>query len=103
MEWDALPGGDLVERGIDDLADGRVTEAALLVSIGVSRLRQLGLVISDPLDEADHRLWALLAEDDADAAHSRYNALLRRLVSFEQALAALERVPSVPLGANHPT
>jgi hypothetical protein len=27
----------------------------------------------------------LLAETDSDSAHSRYNALIRRLVSFENA------------------
>jgi hypothetical protein len=30
-------------------------------------------------------LYALLARDDAAAAHSRYNALIHRLVSFERA------------------
>lgn len=87
MVWDAMPGGDLVRQGLDDLAAGRVTTNALLVSIGAPRLRQLGVPVPHPLDEADHRLWELLAEDDADSAHSRYNALVRRLVSFERALA----------------
>ena len=31
-------------------------------------------------------LYLLLAEDDSDSAHGRYNALIRRLVSFERAL-----------------
>lgn len=87
MVWDAMPGGDLVRQGLDDLAAGRVTTNALLVSIGAPRLRQLGVPVPHPLDEADHRLWELLAEDGADSAHSRYNALVRRLVSFERALA----------------
>lgn len=87
MMWEAFPGGDLVRKGIDDLAAGRVTAHALLVSIGAPRLRQLGVAVPHPLDEADHRLWELLAEDGADSAHGRYNALVRRLVSFERALA----------------
>ena len=87
MVWDAMPGGDLVRQGLDDLAAGRVTTNALLVSIGAPRLRQLGVPVPHPLDEADHRLWELLAEDCADSAHSRHNALVRRLVSFERALA----------------
>jgi hypothetical protein len=33
----------------------------------------------------EHRLYDLLAQDDSDSAHSRYNALLRRLVSYERA------------------
>jgi len=33
----------------------------------------------------EHRLDELLARADTDSAHSRYNALIRRLVSFERA------------------
>jgi hypothetical protein len=36
-------------------------------------------------DEPERRLYALLARDDADSAHGRYNALIRRLVRFERA------------------
>jgi hypothetical protein len=38
-------------------------------------------------EEAEHRLYLLLSRSEPDTAHSRYNALLRRLVSFERALA----------------
>jgi hypothetical protein len=34
-------------------------------------------------------LYALLARDDAAAAHGRYNALIRRLVSFERAAESM--------------
>jgi hypothetical protein len=37
---------------------------------------------------AEQRLYELLAERHGDAAQSRYNALVRRLVSFERAAAA---------------
>jgi hypothetical protein len=37
----------------------------------------------------EHRLYLRLAADDSDSAHSRYNALIRRLVSFERALACV--------------
>ena len=87
MQWEAFPGGELVQRGLDDLAGGRATAEALLVPIGAPRLRQLGVTAPPTVDEADHRLWELLAEDDVDSAHSRYNALVRRLVSFERTLA----------------
>jgi hypothetical protein len=80
-----LPGEDLVRRGLDDLARGIESEAALLVSIGAPRLRSLGLDVPSPLPSAEHRLYELLQNDDDDAAHSRYNALIRRLVSFERA------------------
>lgn len=81
-----LPGEDLVRQGIADLAAGKETRAALLVSIGAPRLRGAGLDISRTVPEADHRLYLLLAQEFGDDAHSQYNALIRRLVSFEQAL-----------------
>lgn len=83
----ALPGGELVETGMADLAAGRESVEALLVSIGSPRLRMLGLDVAAPLDDAEHRLYARLAEEHGDAAHGRYNALVRRLVSLERALA----------------
>lgn len=74
-----------MRQGLADLAAGRETEAGLLVRIGAPRLRRLGLVV--PADEpgAEHRLYRLLAESDPLTAHSRYNALIRALVSFERA------------------
>lgn len=41
----AFPGGDLVAEGIEDLAQGRETIPALLVSIGAPRLQRLGLPV----------------------------------------------------------
>jgi hypothetical protein len=81
-----LPGGDLVAKGLEDLARSTVTVEALLVSIAASRLRNGGLVVTAPLADADHRLYEWLASEDSDSAHSRYNALLRRLTAFESAL-----------------
>lgn len=83
----ALPGGELVEQGVADLRSGAVTVEALLVSIGRPRLVELGLDVPRSIDDPEHGLYALLAADDPDAAHGRYNALVRRLVSFERALA----------------
>lgn len=81
----ALPGADLIETGLDDLTRGVVTVPALLVSIGVPRLRRLGVAVSSPIVAPERRLYEVLAADDPDMAHSRYNALVRRLVSFERA------------------
>lgn len=80
-----LPGGDLVVTGLHDLRRGEATVAALLVSIGAHRLRRIGLDLPPTLSVPEHRLYALLAEENPHAAHSRYNALVRRLVSFERA------------------
>jgi hypothetical protein len=82
---DGLPGADLVEAGIADLERGIESVESLLVSIGAPRLSGLGFDVRSPFPSPEHRLYELLAQDDADAAHSRYNALIRRLVSFERA------------------
>ena len=81
----ALPGSELVRKGIDDLATGTESIESLLVSIGARRLSRLGYVLVSPIGSPEHRLYALLAAEDPDSAHARYNALIRRLVSFERA------------------
>jgi len=88
VELGAFPGGDLIRQGLEDLATGRESAAALLVLIGAPRLHRLGL--RPPADVAgagtpEHRLYHLLSRSGPDSAHSRYNALIRRLVRFERA------------------
>ena len=85
MALRVLPGDDFVADGIRDLEHGVESEAALLVSIGAPRLSRLGLVIASPLPDTEHRLCARLATTERASAHSRYNALIRRLVSYERA------------------
>ena len=80
-----LPGGDLIAAGIEDLERGDETIAALLVSIGAPRLRRLGFAITSPFPDPELRLYAMLAASDSLGAHGRFNALVRRLVSFERA------------------
>lgn len=84
MDLDALPGGRLIAKGLDDLANGRESVEALLVASGRPRLERLGFAVP-LLPSPEHRLYELLARSDPDSAHSRYNALLRLLVSFERA------------------
>ncbi len=81
----ALPGEELVEKGLADLARGEESVEALLVSIGAPRLTRIGLRIVRPIPTPEHRLYALLSRSGPDSAHSRYNALIRRLVSYERA------------------
>jgi hypothetical protein len=80
-----LPGADLVAAGLDDLRRGDATAEALLVSIGATRLRAVGLEVPEPLPEPELSLYELLRREHGDDAHGRYNALVRRLVSFERA------------------
>ncbi len=85
MAQAAFPGEDLVHQGLDDLARGIESIPALLVSIGAPRLGRLGLDVPAPLPTPERRLYAVLHDADPATAHSRYNALVRRLVSFERA------------------
>jgi hypothetical protein len=82
---DGLPGAELIRKGIGDLSQGLESVEALLVSIGAPRLAGVGIEVASPLPSPEHRLYELLRSEDADGAHSRYNALIRRLVSFERA------------------
>jgi hypothetical protein len=80
-----LPGADLVDRGVSDLAAGRSSIEALLVSRATARLRSCGVAVGEALPDADRELYRLLGERDGNGAHSAYNALTRRLVSFMHA------------------
>lgn len=86
MFLEGIPGNDLIQAGIEDLRRGVESTEALLVSIGAPRLRRLGLPLPEwTIPSPELRLYQRLQEADADAAHSQYNALVRRLVSFERA------------------
>lgn len=81
----SLPGEELIRQGVDDLERGVESVEALLVSIGARRLAEVGITISATITSPELRLYERLRKEDPDAAHSRYNALVRRLVSYERA------------------
>lgn len=85
----ALPGAELVLKGLRDLEQGEESTDSLLVLIGAPKLRSLGVAVPAHTHPSspEHRLYARLSAEDGRTAHSRYNALVRRLVSFERALA----------------
>ena len=86
MDTEDLPGFEVVDQGLRDLSEGRVTVPGCLVSIGGPRLRRLGLTVPPTaVPSPEHQLYELLTRASGDAAHGMYNALLRRLVSFERA------------------
>lgn len=87
-----LPASDLINTGIADLRNRRETIAALLVAIGAPKLQRLGLKLpSDLPSNPEHRLYDLLSSSESDSAHSRYNALIRKLVSFQRALECVKK------------
>ena len=80
----ALPGEEIVHKGVADLSRNRETDASLLVLIAAPRLRRLGIRIGRPAfsETAEHRLYARLERRFGAGAHSRYNGLIRRIVSY---------------------
>lgn len=53
----------MIQRGIADLNAGHETIEALLVSIGATRLRSLGIELSSPIASPEHKLYLLLAHE----------------------------------------
>ncbi len=86
-----LPGGELVRKGLADIESGRCTVPACLVSMARTRLLRAGLLagsVASPIPEPEQQLYRLLREEGGDA-YSRYNSLVRELISFENALDRL--------------
>ncbi len=83
------PGAELVLPGLQDAAAGRVTIASCLVSVARPLIESAGLTQGLPpltyIAEPERALYRLLQAEGGDA-YGRYNSLLRRLVSFEQAV-----------------
>ena len=105
-----LPGADLVAAGIEALRRGELTVEALLVAVGARRLRDAGLEVPAPPelpDSPELLLYAAMGAAHPCDAHSRYNGLIRRLVSFERALEGVDthaRAPgSLPRGRSPST
>lgn len=87
MSTITLPGSELIGKGLDDIAAGFETIESLLVSIAAPRLRTLGYSVPTGAEQPELRLYTLLATQYGDGAHNRYNALIRRIVSFQRAAA----------------
>jgi hypothetical protein len=84
----SLPGEELVQQGLTDLAQNRMTDCSLLVLIAAPRLKRLGIQVAErPFPKPyEHQLYARLAERLGAAAHSHYNGLIRRIVSYAHGL-----------------
>jgi hypothetical protein len=82
-----LPGAHHIIDGLRDLAANRHTIASCLVRIARYRLARTGLIPKEDQkdDNAELDLYAMLSHE-GNQAHSRYNSLIRELVSFEHAL-----------------
>jgi hypothetical protein len=83
-----LPGGEIMDAGLEHLAEGRETIEGLLVSLAAPRLRREGVPLPPAvLPEPEERLYRLLERVDEEMAHARYLAYLRQAASFADACA----------------
>ena len=80
-----LPGGEIVDAGLADLATGRVSVESLVVSIAMPRLRREGVPLSPAHHEPEDRLYLLLSRESEGLAHARYSAYLAQMASFADA------------------
>ena len=84
-----LPGEGMIRKGMKDLDSGLRTVESLLIMIAWDDLKRNGLPITRELPlEADGEilLYDLLRASGELDAYSKYNSLIRELVSFQRAL-----------------
>lgn len=84
-----LPGGEILEDGLRELAAGVRSVSALLVLIAAPRLARCGIELPRTLplrSPPEHELYDLLVAEHGPEAYRHYCSLLRRLVSLENAL-----------------
>jgi hypothetical protein len=85
-----LPGGEIVDAGLADLAAGRETIESLAISEAAPRLRREGVPVPrDVIPDPSERLYRLIEQRDGALAHARFTALLRQLASFADACSFL--------------
>ena len=80
-----LPSQVLVDKGLSDLECDVLSVEALLVLDSSPRLRWLGVKVPEPGNAPKHpelALYTAIRESSPDDTHSRYNTLIRRLVSY---------------------
>ena len=87
----ALPGSDLVKKGIDDLRRGLETIESLLVSQAVRALAEVGHPLPPGVAEPELKLYRLLEQRHGGGAHSKYNAYRRQLASFLRAARCVQK------------
>ena len=80
-----LPGGEIVDAGLADLAAGRVSVESLVVSIAMPRLRREGVPLSPAHADPEDHLYHLLSRVSGALAHARYSAYLAQMASFANA------------------
>ena len=85
-----MPGGELVDAGLEDLAAGVESVGSLVVSLAAPRLKREGVPVPRAvMGDADVRLYRRLEREHGELAHARYLAHLQQVESFADACAAV--------------
>jgi hypothetical protein len=82
------PGGEIVSKGLLDLALNIRSEEALVVSAAAPSLGRLGIEIpklSGIEGSYEHALYDAIKARNPKGAHADYNAIIQRVFSFTQA------------------
>lgn len=81
-----LPGGALIDEGLEAYADETESVEALLVAIARPRLQREGVPVpSVHYDNPELRCYRLLEKTHGELAHARFLALLEQVSSFADA------------------
>lgn len=94
LEWLKRPGGDLAHKGFADLKAGVTSKESLLILMCRSEFERLGMPVEWSATkpgavEAD--LYRLIQREVGDEAHSVYNSLQKRILSFISCSEGAER------------
>lgn len=81
-----LPGGDIILPGFDDLESNKETIASLLISIASQNIMRAGVQVSRVIPDPEIKLYQILCDEFGNRAHSKFNSLIRLLISFEKSL-----------------
>lgn len=80
-----LPGSEIVVKGMSDLGRNLVTIESLALLICRPEMLRIGIYFPDMSSISRPReleLYTLIENESGRDSHTRYNAILRRLVSF---------------------
>jgi hypothetical protein len=78
-----LPGYELIQKGLEDLRINTESYYTALLYSAETRLLKLGIELSGKRpDNPAMLMYSHLKSEFGDGAHSKYNALNRRLLSF---------------------
>jgi hypothetical protein len=90
LDFNQFPGGDLIKQGIIDCQEDRQTIFSCLIQIGFPTLSKMQIlpreIQQSNQEDAELILYRILKSEVGDA-YSRYNALMRELLSFERAIS----------------